>query len=417
MYFPTLNQIITSWRGEPTFHAVKEAEEVAFYIENQEGILSRHSIQDVRGWVPPQQILPVQTHNFYQKLKPIFLAEQAMIILTLFIKKVHRIEYKKPTHGALQIHYFEVGEAVGFLENRECRILFLPQKGDPFLPLIKEIDPPSFRDIRFSTCREWKEQLKSDKWILKNGALGWLGFQLFVKDLNGKTITIEDNSPQHRVLLLKEKIEEKTQIPAYAQRLVFAGGSLDNSRTLSDYNIKEGSTFHLLLKLLGGGPPTLSFNSMEEEESYDLVPASDSPLWTHIRAGLNLQGHCKNPECEANGQIIWIQKGFGTFNMNKECEISSCPQCREIATDVNNCGFTCCIYSIKGETECGEKREKLACKAPDNKFLTFSASEDSAFKWRTLTITTVSLTSQEASIFPNHTPPSKRDTNRSCTLF
>jgi Ubiquitin family len=42
---------------------------------------------------------------------------------------------------------------------------------------------------------------------------------------------------------------ESQGIPPDQQRLNFAGTSLDPKRTLADYNIKEGSVIHVLLRL------------------------------------------------------------------------------------------------------------------------------------------------------------------------
>ncbi len=106
--------------------------------------------------------------------------------------------------------------------------------------------------LNISLLSEYQEELKKSNNTLYLSLKLKGGFQIFVKNLNGNTLTIDCNKDE-TIGILKKMIDDKIDGNIDDYFVYYGGKPLDNDELkLTDYDIKKESTLNLVYRLRGG---------------------------------------------------------------------------------------------------------------------------------------------------------------------
>lgn len=99
--------------------------------------------------------------------------------------------------------------------------------------------------------------------------------QIYIKTLTGKVTALEVEASD-TIGIIKDKILAKEGIPVDEQRLIFSGKQLQEGYTLADYNVREDSAIHMVLRLRGGSKKTKEEDYLLQNEMYKGIMFSNS---------------------------------------------------------------------------------------------------------------------------------------------
>ena len=128
----------------------------------------------------------------------------------------------------------------------------------------------------------------------------------------------------------------------------------------------------------GGGCGGIETVDISKNKTKEVSPAKSAPSYRYSTGGLNIRATCKNDNCIAYNDVVYIQIGYAqNWNLFEHLEDKVvCPSCKEMVNP-ENYYFWKCNYKIDyiKNSDGKMKRGSISGSASSDNYKTFDEEE------------------------------------------
>ena len=252
-----------------------------------------------------------------------------------------------------------------------------------------------------SMCIDRKSQYTIEYYLL-DGEVWIMNSVVVNKAMINISINGSDGSVVH--FKVKQEVRIAKIIEAYCDRQGFQHQSLrfffdsrlwDDDLMVHDYDMEDGDVVEVFQQQCGGGCSSIEFADISKTSALKRKTWSKSaPPWRIARRGLCIEGKCTTKSCQAYGQNVIVNVGFGHWELEKYCQSCTCPICCG-PVDVATCAFNNCKWKWVGKKVVSPSSPPVVVrgewKEADDAYHLFEEKESGKAKWLLLKITTEPL--------------------------
>ena len=214
---------------------------------------------------------------------------------------------------------------------------------------------------------------------------------VYLADGEQHSVSVEASDTVGKVISKLRSDSPGTQ--SFELRIRLDMDPLRDDQKLVDCGVKDGSRLFLVAQ--SRRPPQVAsprgtnfggnfeFNSFENPVVLEF--GKNLPKWRQVRPGISFVSKCNNPSCGAFGDIGYVTKGMGDFDVARISKRIDCPECDQRARRSDNLGYYDCVVTFDGETTDGNKIEYSDI-ADDGRFHTFKQGDNTQFDFLNIVV-------------------------------